>query len=59
MEHDDLQDIIREKFGDQIDDEDFDWWDAVKTVDGEELSAGEYGDEVVYNFFETGELTSQ
>jgi hypothetical protein len=48
--------MVKDKFGDQVDDEDFDWWDAVETVDGEEMSAGEYSDEVVYNFFETGEL---
>ena len=58
-DHDDLNCIIREKFGDQIDEDDFDWWDTAKTVDGDEWCAGEYADEVVYNFFETGELSSQ
>jgi len=51
-----LTDIVREKFGEQIDDEDFDWWDLVETVDGDERSASEFSDDVVYNFFETGEL---
>ena len=59
LEHDDLNDIIREKFGDQIDDDEFDWWDTCKTVDGEEWCAGEYADEIVYNFFETGALKAQ
>ena len=55
-DHSELHEMVKDKFGDQVDDEDFDWWDAVETVDGEEMSAGEYSDEVVYNFFETGEL---
>ena len=59
FDHDDLNSILREKFGDQIDESDFDWWDNVKTVDGEEWCAGEYADEIVYDFFETGTLKAQ
>ena len=57
-DHSDLNDIVREKFGDQIDEDDFDWWDTCKTVEGEELSAGEYADEVIYNFFDCEELVA-
>ena len=52
----DLTDLVREKFGNQIDDDEFDWWDTYKAEDGEEMCPGEYADNVVYNFFETGEL---
>jgi len=51
-----LTDIVREKFGEQIDNEDFDWWDFVETVDGQERSAAEFSDDIVYNFFESGVL---
>ena len=47
-----------EKFGDQIDEEDFDWWDTCKTVDGEEMVPGEYGDEVIYNPLDCEELVA-
>ena len=57
IDNSELADIMRAKFGEQIDDEDFDWWDTHKTTDGEELSPSEFSDEVVYNFFETGVLS--
>ena len=53
-DHSDLIDILRDKFGDKVDDEDFDWWDLDEETD---LVPQEYADDVVYNFFETGELT--
>ena len=53
-DHSDLIDILRDKFGDKVDGEDFDWWDLDEETD---LVPQEYADDVVYNFFETGELT--
>ena len=51
----DLMDIMREKFGDKVDDEDFDWWDLDEETD---RVPQEYADDVVYNFFEYGELVA-
>jgi hypothetical protein len=48
-------DIMREKFGDKVDDEDFDWWDLDEETD---RVPQEYADDVVYNFFDNGELVA-
>lgn len=53
----DLNAVVEEHFDCDVSDEDFDWWDERKNQYGEMQAPSEFADDVVYEFFETGEWT--
>ena len=53
----DLNRVVEEHFDCDVTDEDFEWWDERKNQYGEMQSPSEFADDVVYEFFETGEWT--
>ena len=55
IDSDEYMDSMRDKFGDQLDEEDFDWWEDQKDVDGNVVNPQEYADELVYEFFSSGD----
>ena len=62
IEGDELTTMVEELFGMEVDSEEFNWWDDFPVVlDGSQFKTDrwvpqEYIDELVYNFFDTGEL---
>ena len=55
MDGEELTARLKEMFGEKLDNEDFDWWDGQETVDGNILVPQEFADELVYDYFSTGE----
>jgi hypothetical protein len=53
----DLNRVVKEHFDCDLDDENFDWWEERKNQYGEMQEPSEFADDVVYEFFETGEWT--
>ena len=53
----DLNIAVEEHFNCDVTDEDFEWWDERKNQYGEMQSPSEFADDVVYEFFESGEWT--
>ena len=47
---------VEENYKCDISDEDFDWWDEREDINGETTIPSEFADDLVYNFFETGQL---
>ena len=55
IDSDDYMASMRDKFGDKLDDEDFDWWEDQEDVDGNVVNPQEYADDLVYEFFSSGD----
>ena len=53
----DLNAAVEEHFNCDVTDEDFEWWEERKNQYGEMQEPSEFADDVVYEFFETGEWT--
>ena len=51
-----LNALVEKRFDVDIKSDDFDWFEPMKDVKGNEMSPQEYLDDVVYNFFDTGDL---
>lgn len=56
IESDALNALVEKRFGMKIQDDEFEWFEVLKDVKGNEMSPQEYLDDVVYNFFDTGDL---
>jgi hypothetical protein len=53
----DLNRVVEEHFDCDLEDEEFNWGDEIKNQYGEMQVPSEFADDVVYEFFETGEWT--
>ena len=53
----DLNAVVEEQFNCDVSDEDFDWWEEQEDKDGIHRSPSEFADDLVYDFWETGEWT--
>ena len=51
-----INDLVEENYKCDISSEDFDWWDEREDINGAVTVPSEYADDLVYNFFETGQL---
>ena len=56
IESDALNALVEKRFNVDIQSDDFEWFEPMKDVKGNEMSPQEYLDDVVYNFFDTGDL---
>lgn len=52
----DINDRVEENYKMDLSDDDFDWWGEYKDINGEMTNPSEFADDLVYNFFETGQL---
>ena len=51
-----INDLVEENYKCDISSEDFDWWEEREDINGAETVPSEFADDLVYNFFETGQL---
>ena len=56
IDGDEINAQVEENYKCDISDEDFDWWDEREDINGAETVPSEFADDLVYNFFETGQL---
>lgn len=47
---------VEENYKCDVSDDDFDWWEEREDINGETTVPSEYADDLVYNFFETGQV---
>ena len=51
-----INDLVEENYKCDISDENFEWWEEREDINGAETVPSEFADDLVYNFFETGQL---
>lgn len=56
IDGEDINIQVEENYKCDISDENFDWWDEREDINGAVTVPSEFADDLVYNFFETGQL---